>query len=184
MNLYIRLFVVMIAACLRARIGDILATASLRFRVLPTDLDLNGHMNNGRYLTLMDLGRLDLITRNGMLRLVLKEKLMPVLSAAKIRYRLPLMPLQPFTLETRVVCWDDKWVYMEQRFVIAKGDKKGVVAAIAVVKGGFLDRKVKEMAVPASVLARLGATQDSPPMPAHITEWQKAEDALKTITAA
>ena len=32
-------------------------------RVWPNDLDTNAHMNNGRYLTLMDLGRFDLMTQ-------------------------------------------------------------------------------------------------------------------------
>jgi len=30
----------------------------VRFRVLPTDLDLQGHMDNGVHLSLMDLGRI------------------------------------------------------------------------------------------------------------------------------
>ena len=32
-------------------------------RVLPNDLDLLWHMNNGRYLSLMDQGRVDLMVR-------------------------------------------------------------------------------------------------------------------------
>jgi len=37
----------------------------LTFRVLPTDLDVLGHMNNGVYLSIMDLGRMDLLQRSG-----------------------------------------------------------------------------------------------------------------------
>lgn len=39
----------------------------LRLRVLPNDLDYNLHVNNGRYLMLMDLGRLDLVVRLGII---------------------------------------------------------------------------------------------------------------------
>ena len=34
---------------------DLLGESVLSFRVMPGDLDVNLHMNNGRYLTLMDM---------------------------------------------------------------------------------------------------------------------------------
>src|SRR5207253_9062755 len=36
--------------------------------------DTNGHMNNGRYLTLLDLGRLDLLLRIGAARPAMRKK--------------------------------------------------------------------------------------------------------------
>ena len=47
-----------------ARLGP-LDESVIHARVLPTDLDLNLHLNNGRALTLMDLGRVDLMLRMG-----------------------------------------------------------------------------------------------------------------------
>ena len=44
-------------------------------------------MNNGRYLTLMDLGRADLVIRSGLWRAVLRHGWAPVVSAVKIRFR-------------------------------------------------------------------------------------------------
>ena len=35
------------------------------FRVWPSDLDIFNHMNNGKYGSLMDLARLDLMLRSG-----------------------------------------------------------------------------------------------------------------------
>ena len=49
------------------RIG-LLDESAVGFRVLPGDLDVNVHLNNGRYLALMDLGRFDLLIRGGLLR--------------------------------------------------------------------------------------------------------------------
>jgi len=48
-NLYLRLLLTIFKALWAPRIkpGD---SIELRLRVLPNDLDLNGHMNNGRYL--------------------------------------------------------------------------------------------------------------------------------------
>ena len=39
----------------------------IRVTTLPTDIDLLRHMNNGRYLSLFDLGRWDLLVRTGLL---------------------------------------------------------------------------------------------------------------------
>ena len=40
-----------------------LGTSVLGFLVWPNDLDVNVHMNNGRFLSIMDLGRFDLSFR-------------------------------------------------------------------------------------------------------------------------
>lgn len=37
----------------------------LAFRCLPTDVDLNFHLNNARYLMMADLGRMDIFSRSG-----------------------------------------------------------------------------------------------------------------------
>lgn len=183
MSLFFRSLWVYILSFFRPRIRDILDAATLDFHVLPNDLDTNIHMNNGRYLTIMDLGRFDLVLRTGLLRHMMKQKAMPVLSAAQVRWRLPLNPFQKFTLETRVVCWDDKWVYMEQRFILRGGPKDGAVAAIGVVKGSFYNT-VRKATVPTPELLRaLGLDKQSPPMPEHIREWQAAEEHLKAVTA-
>ena len=68
MNLYLRLISVLWSALFRRRNIAALETAVLEFRVLPNDLDPNWHMNNGRYLTIMDLGRFDMTLHSGLIR--------------------------------------------------------------------------------------------------------------------
>lgn len=179
MNLYFRLILLLLSGMEKAKITDILAPTSLRFRVLPNDLDLNFHMNNGRYLTIMDLGRLDLILRSGLLRAMLKDKSIPVLSAAQIRYRLPLYTWEPYVLETRVVCWDDKWIYLEQKFILVSGKKAGSTAAIALLKGAFLNKKSKETVPTGNLLQKIGIDGHSPPFPEHITDWIAADNTTR-----
>ena len=183
MNLYLRLLSVLLRALFAPRITSVLDPARVRLRVWLNDLDMNGHMNNGRYLTIMDLGRLDLILRSGLLRLALKRKYQPVLAAAQMRFRMQLKPLRPFDLETRVVCWDDKWIYMEQRFLFVTGQKTGAVAAIGIVKGGFYDPKTRTTVPTADLLKALNLPSESPAFPAHIKEWIEAEEALRLVTA-
>lgn len=183
MSLFFRTLWVYILSFFRPRITDILDVASVDFMVLPNDLDTNIHMNNGRYLTIMDLGRFDLVLRSGILRDMVRRKAMPVLSAAQVRWRLPLNPFQKYTLQTQVVCWDEKWVFMEQRFIIRGGSKEGAVAAIGIVKGSFYDT-IQKVTVPTSQLLRaLNLDKDSPPMPDHIREWQIAEEHLRAVTS-
>jgi len=183
MNLYIRVLYVLIASFFKQKTQDMLQTFRLRLRVLPNDLDTNLHMNNGRYATIMDLGRFDMILRNGLAGLMMKQKSVPILSAMKIRYRIPLHAFEPFELETRVVCWDEKWVYMEQRFIIVKGPKKGAVAAIALLKGGFYDQKNKTTVPTDELMKALGVDVQSPEFPDYILQWSEVEDALKAVTA-
>lgn len=184
MNLYIRVLYLLIASFFKPRLKGILATSRLRFYVLPNDLDFNGHMNNGRYLTIMDLGRFDMILRSGLLRVMIKQKSVPVLGSAKIRYRLPLMPFEAFDLHSRILCWDEKWFYIEQRFLKTKGDKAGQVAAIAVLKGSFYSKTTRTTLPVPDVLHLIGSDQKSPDFPPHIIAWQAAEDSLKDVTRA
>ncbi|WP_334176396.1 acyl-CoA thioesterase [Pseudoxanthobacter sp.] len=140
MNLWLRFLRVVMAAFLsRQRLAPE-AVSALTMRVWPTDLDLNFHMNNGRYLTLMDLGRIDLLMRAGLARAILARRWMPVLADAQIRYRCSLGPFRRFRLETRITGWNEHSVFIAQRFVIASGPEAGVLAAQASVRAVVLDR--------------------------------------------
>lgn len=172
----------LIASFFKAKIDDALCETSLNFRVLPNDLDLNGHMNNGRYLTIMDIGRMDFVLRIRLAGYVIRNGYIPVLSSAQMRYRLPLFPFQKYELKTRILCWDDKWVFMEHRFVIASGKKIGAVAAIGLVKGSFFDKKTRVTIPTGDIMKAIGQDLQSPPMPDYIEHWQIAEGSLREQT--
>ena len=136
MNLWLRLLVTV----LRARFGaslEPLATARTPFRVWPHDLDVNRHMNNGRYATLMDLGRVDLMVRAGLASRILRAGMHPVVTAQHIAYRRSLGPFERFHIETRVTGWDERSIYLEQRFLRGNGEE----AARGVLQTLFLDAR-------------------------------------------
>lgn len=179
MNLYLRFFWNLILAFFRPKLDSVLDTSRLRFRVLPNDLDLNMHMNNGRYLTIADIGRTDLVVRTGIFKKVIRAGQIPVLASATIRYRVQLEPWREYELQSRIVCWDEKWAYMEQRFVIVKGKKAGEIAAIATLKGAFYDKK-KKATVPTDKLLRAIGFEGTPPeTPPHIAKWIESEELLR-----
>ena len=103
------------------------------FRVWPSDCDINLHMNNGRYLTLMDLGRTYFMAQLNMLWKLPKKKWFPVVGSVEIRYMRSLNPFQKFDLVSRVLTWDKKWIYLEQRF-----EAEGKIMAVARLRALFI----------------------------------------------
>ncbi|KUF07037.1 4-hydroxybenzoyl-CoA thioesterase [Leucobacter sp. G161] len=115
------------------------------FRVWPTDLDILRHMNNGKYLSLMDVGRYDLMQRNGVLALFKEQGWYPVVVNQTISYRKSLNPWMKFTMESRILGIDDQAVYMEQRFVRPAPSSSGIpgepeIYARAIVRARILRR--------------------------------------------
>lgn len=139
------------------RLGP-LDEARLSFRVTPIDCDLYGHMNNGRYLTVMDLGRWNHVQRTGLLRVFRKNSWWPVLGAAQIEYRRELRLLQRYDLVTRLAAWDGKWFWFEQRF-----ENGGHLHARAVVRG-VLRHEGRSLPV-SELMGALGVDNASPPVP-------------------
>lgn len=172
MNLLIRLILVLLRARRGPRLGP-LDESVIHSRVLPTDLDLNFHLNNGRYLTLMDLGRVDLLMRMGMVGELRRRRWNPVIASLTVRYRRSLGLWERFSIHTRLVCWDDRWFYAEQRFV-----RGGEEMARAIVKAAFIGpqgRVPPQQLVDASPWAL-----HSPPMPEGVRMWVEAEEAIRS----
>ena len=85
-------------------------------RVLPNDLDLLGHMNNGRYFTITDIARIELLIRAGVWQQMKKRKIYPVMAGETVQFRRPLQPFQRYSILTRTLGWDDRFIYVEHRF--------------------------------------------------------------------
>ncbi|GLH74647.1 thioesterase [Geothrix limicola] len=144
---------------------EALATSVLVFRVWPNDLDVNVHMNNGRFLSVMDLGRFDLTFRTGLGRAMLRNRWKPLVGGVSMRYRRSLDPFERYELHTRLLGWDAKWFYLEQRFLKCGGD----LAAEGVVRALFRGRDGN---VPvAEVLGQVGFSGPQPELPESVRRW-------------
>jgi len=141
----------------------------LRFRVWPHDLDLNMHMNNARYLSLMDLGRVDLICRSDLLRVIAAKRWQAVIGGAMVRFRWPLTLFQSFTLSSRILGWDERWFYIEHRI-----ETVAAAACLTVVRAAFLDRG--SIVPPPTALAELGFDGSPPALPEWATQWNSVEN--------
>jgi YbgC/YbaW family acyl-CoA thioester hydrolase len=119
---------------LRRRVG-IHDVGRLPMRVTLTDIDVLRHVNNGIYLSLMDLGRWDLMLRAGVWQRMLREGVYPVVASSTMTYRKSLQLGQRYVLESKVVGYDDRSIYLEQRFTV-----RGEIFARGIVRGRFLKR--------------------------------------------
>lgn len=112
---------------------DLHDVSHLTLRVLPIDTDILNHMNNGVYLSIMDLGRLDLLNRSGLLRTMRSSGIYPVVASETISFRKSLQPWQKYRLETQIVGYDEKSAFIEQRFTVG-----GEVFAIGFIRARLL----------------------------------------------
>jgi hypothetical protein len=74
-------------------------------------------------------------------------------------------------MQTRVLGWDEKWVFMEHRFV-----RGGRVAGTVVMRGLF--RAAGGVLTPAFLLGEMGVASASPQLPGWLQEWNRSCDAL------
>jgi acyl-CoA thioesterase FadM len=145
------------------RIG-MLDTETLNMRVWPQDIDFNYHLNNARYLSRMDYGRVHLMASTGILTPALEESWMPLVGSVSITYRRSLALFARFTLATKLISWDEKWFYMEQVFTSNEG-----LAAIAWVKGLF--RSKNGNVPPQHIVDRIAPGTISPPLAPVLEQW-------------
>jgi len=134
MNLIFRMIYVYLLSLFRERLPLGKGQSRLSLRVLPNDLDINWHMNNGRYLTMCDLSRMDLFIRSGLVRVMFKRKWIPVIAEHTMTYKKPLVLFQRFEMLLEVTHWDEKFFYMKHTFfagdrVMAEGTSKGCLYA-------------------------------------------------------
>ncbi len=167
MNLFFRFFTIIIESFFRKRLHP-LSESVLHLRVLPNDCDLNIHMNNGRFLSIMDLGRLDLLIRTDLAAALLKHRWQPLVGSVNIRYKLSLLPFQKYRLHTKVIGWDEKWFYIEQRF-----ERKNRTIAVGLVKALF--RGERRNITPEETLKLIGVNIDPPKMPDKVLKWLSME---------
>jgi acyl-CoA thioesterase FadM len=144
----------------------ILDEDSMSFRVLPNDIDINLHMNNARYLSIMDYARTHLLARTRLLEHIMHARWQPMIGAAWVTYRRSLPLFARFTVSSRMVCWDDRWFYMEQTFTGKSG-----LAAIGWVKGVL--RNHDGIVNPQRLIDGVASGTLSPPMPEAIANWNE-----------
>ena len=168
MLLLFRFLLTMFKARFRSRIGP-LDESVVRFTALPHDCDLNFHLNAGRYVSFMDVARIELIGRVRFLGPMLRRGWRPVAGGAVLRFRRSVLPFERFDIRSRVIGWDEKWIYVEHIV-----EKDGAFCAIGHMR--TVIRSKQGTIPPSEVLAALNLNLPSPPLPEFVAKWRDAEE--------
>jgi acyl-CoA thioesterase FadM len=147
---------------------DILAPLSTWHRAWPWDIDPWKDLNNGRILTLFDLGRIALSQRTGLSACLMRNRWGIVVAGNTTRYRKRITMMQRFEMRTRCIGWDGRFVYMEQSMWRGEECCNHILIRGAIIsKAGIVP--------PVQVLAALGHAGDSPALPRWVQDWIGAE---------
>lgn len=138
---------------------------------LPWDLDIWMELNNGRTLTIYDLGRLVMAKRSGLIGAMKKNKWGLTMAGACVRYRRRIRMFETVEMQSRATCWDDRFIYIEQ----SMWKKNGECANHIVYRAALTDHN--GIVAPARIAAALNAPDTSPPIPEFIAKWIEAENA-------
>lgn len=153
----IRLVLGLIRIHLRPRPESIFDEAITRSRVGLLDCDPNLHITNSRYLALVDWGRFELFFRLGYGRLMRHLGYRMLMGTSIIRYRRSIDLFRRYDLHSRLLGWDEKWIFVEHRFVVGGRTAVMVLGKLVVTSGG----KIVE---PGRVMANLDRALDGSPV--------------------
>ncbi|QUJ76349.1 thioesterase family protein [Sulfitobacter albidus] len=159
----------MFLASRQPRLASLTDTHISRHICWPQDLDAFLEMNNGRTLTLYDLGRIGLAQRSGLIGVLRRERWALTMAGSHVRFRRRIHCFEAFEMRSRAVCWDDRFTYIEQ----SMWKRDGECASHVLYRAAVTDRN--GIVAPPRVLAALGQEVQSPPVPDWIDAWRRAD---------
>ncbi len=134
----------------------------------PWDIDLWMELNNGRTLTIMDLGRVVLFRRMGVIGAMRRNRWAGTIAGASVRYRRRVRMFDRIEMKSRIIGWDARFTYAEQSLW-----RDGECCSHALLRMAITGGKG---IVPSADLAReLGLGEESPPLPDWVQAWADAD---------
>ncbi|WP_127104892.1 acyl-CoA thioesterase [Pararhodobacter zhoushanensis] len=138
-------------------------------RCWPWDLDPWRELNNGRTLTLYDLGRVPFSARIGMTAALMKQRWGMTVAGSSVRYRRRVRMFQRFEMRTRSLGWDGRFFYIEQS-MWRQGEALNHVLIRAAVTSH------SGIVSPAALVAAMGYPDlVSPALPEWVQAWIAAD---------
>lgn len=138
-------------------------------RCWPQDIDFNMEMNNGRILTIYDLGRIPMAYRAGLLGPMRRNGWSFAMAGASVRYRRRLRLFDRFTMRTQCVGRDERFFYVEQSMWMGDTTTSQIVyRSVMSSRQGIVPTQ--------EVVTALGDPDWNPVMPEWIQNWIAAEN--------
>ena len=166
---FIRLFKDMYLARRAPRL-NILDTHVSHHICWPHDLDMWVELNNGRTLTIFDLGRIPFAQRTGLIRTLKEQRWGLTVAGSVVRYRRRVRMFDRVEMRSRLLAWDTRFMYIEQGMWKTNGD----CANHAVFRTAVTDKN--GIVTTDRIMQAMGLQATSPDMPEWVARWIEAED--------
>ncbi|OOS23178.1 acyl-CoA thioesterase [Moraxella pluranimalium] len=153
--------------------GDTLGvtdTGEVSFVCNINDIDNFLEMNNGRILTLFDLGRNDFAIRTGLGKKLIANRWGLVVAGSTIQYRKRIRLFDKITIKTRICAIDERWFYIEQTMYA-----KGVPTSHALLRTGVTNLMSGKVIDTKQVLDALGVSGLDIPPDKWVQAWIDAD---------
>lgn len=135
---------------------------------LPWDLDPWNELNNGRTLTLYDLGRIPLSVRTGIAQILRRQGWGLTVAGNTTRYRKRVRLFDRVEMHSRCIGWDARFLYVAQSMWKGADCTSHIVLRMAFTSASGI-------VPPADVVAAMGHTETSPALPDWVQDWISAE---------
>ncbi len=183
MSFWIRLIAYFLTMWKRKPLRPPFDISVLNFRAWPTDIDASMHMNNGRYGTIADYGKVDLVVRMGLGKVVREDKLIGVQTFCSIRFRREIRNWETFRLETRILTWEHSNLYLEHRYILTSGKFAGEVSALMIAKVGLYSRQKRAFVPVSDMFDHAGIEHmDAPPLPESVQLLIEQDKELQSLS--
>lgn len=149
------------------RLG-LLDTHVSHHRCWPWDLDPWVELNNGRTLTLYDLGRIPMAMRTGLGVVLCAHGWGITVAGNSTRYRKRIRAFERFEMRSRCIGWDERFLYTEQSMW-----KGGECANHILIRSAVTS--AKGIVPTEQVLVALGHSGASPDLPDWVQAWVAAD---------
>jgi acyl-CoA thioesterase FadM len=137
-------------------------------RIWPQDLDPFVELNNGRTLTLFDLGRIPLGMRTGLQRVIRARGWGLTVAGSTVRYRRRVVLFDRLEMHSRCVGWDARFLYIDQSLWRGTECTSHVMIRTAITsRAGIVP--------PNQVLDAIGYAGPVPVLPDWVQKWSVAE---------
>ncbi|MGB0865926.1 MAG: acyl-CoA thioesterase [Granulosicoccaceae bacterium] len=154
----------------RGSTPDAKAISEIKFRCRPWDLDMFLEMNNGRVLTLYDLGRFDLLLCMGLDKIMRKNHWGLVAASSTVRYRHRIRMFDKVSIRTQVAGVDERWVYIAQSMWV-----RGLPASAVLIRTGITSKG--KVISPQHLLDELGVEMSAMQLADWDKQWVETENA-------
>ena len=136
---------------------------------LPWDIDFQMEMNNGRILTLFDIGRVAMLDRMGIIKRLRELNWFGTIAGSTIRYRRRITMFQKLEMRSRSIGVDGRFNYIEQSLWRADGECCAhAVVRVAITTG-------KGIIAMAEVIEKLGLDYQELELPDWVVAWDASE---------